>query len=132
LPRVLPLPAGSDDSVATVQGELAVEPLHFEHLTHGWRALAAVPFDRAESVAVRALVQRAAGSTDTVVAWLVPRRRRAPREKLRAAPGLVQPPDSLQERVREEHALVTGVRHQPHDTPRLWVEPFARPRSSAV
>jgi len=129
---VLALSAGSDDSVATVQGELAGEPLHFEHLTHGWRALAAVPFDRADSVAVRALVQRAAGPTDTVIAWLVPRRRRAPREKLRAAPGLVQPPDSLEERIREEQALVTGVRHQAHDTPRLWVEPFVRPRSSAV
>jgi len=129
---VLALSAGSDDSVATVQGELAGEPLHFEHLTHGWRALAAVPFDRADSVAVRALVERAAGPTDTVVAWLVPRRRRAPREKLRAAPGLVQPPDSLEERIREEQALVTGVRHQAHDTPRLWVEPFVRPRSSAV
>src|SRR5437764_698015 len=129
---VLALSAGSDDSVATVQGELAGEPLHFEHLTHGWRALAAVPFDRADSVAVRALVERAAGPTDTVVAWLVPRRRRAPREKLRAAPGLVQPPDSLEERIREEQALVTGVRHQAHDTPRLWGEPFVRPRSSAV
>src|SRR5437763_9915303 len=55
---VLALSASSDDSAATVQGELAGEPLHFEHLTHGWRALAAVPFDRADSVAVRALVER--------------------------------------------------------------------------
>src|SRR5207253_10868645 len=67
-----------------------------------------------------------------VVAWLVPRRRHAPRERLRVAPDLAQPPDSLDERIREEQELVTGVRHQAHDGPRLWVEPFVRPRSSAV
>src|SRR5207249_1794617 len=129
---VLQLSAGADDSVAAVHGELAGEPLHFERTPHGWRALAAVPFDRADSVAARATIDRAGGPTDTVVAWLVPRRRRAPREKLRAAPEFVEPPDSLEERIREEQELVTGVRHEAHDTPRLWVEPFIRPRSSAV
>jgi len=129
---VLQLSAGPDDSMVAVHGELAGEPLHFERTAHGWRALAAVPFDRSDSVAARATVERAGGLTDTVVTWLVPRRRRAPREKLRAAPEFVEPPDSLEERIREEQQLVTGVRHQAHDTPRLWVEPFIRPRSSAV
>lgn len=128
---VLALSAPTDDSV-TVQGELAGEPLHFERTPHGWRALAAVPFDRADSVAARATVERAGGATDSVVVWLVPRRRRAPREKLRAAPQFVQPPDSLDERIKEEQDLVVGVRHRAHDTPRLWHRPFMRPRSSAV
>src|SRR5205085_4911699 len=121
---VLELSGLPDDSVVAVHGELAGEPLHFERTAHGWRALAAVPFDRSDSVAARATAERAGGLTDTVVTWLVPRRRRAPREKLRAAPEFVEPPDSLEERIREEQQLVTGVRHQAHDTPRLWVEPF--------
>ena len=128
---VLALSAPTDDSV-TVHGELAGEPLHFERTPHGWRALAAVPFDRADSVAARATVERAGGATDSVVVWLVPRRRRAPREKLRAAPEFVQPPDSLDERIKEEQDLVVGVRHRAHDTPRLWHAPFMRPRASAV
>ena len=128
---VLALLAPTDDSV-TVHGELAGEPLHFERTPHGWRALAAVPFDRADSVAARATIERPGGATDSLVAWLVPRRRRAPREKLRAAPEFVQPPDSLDERIREEQDLVVGVRHRAHDTPRLWHEPFMRPRSSAM
>ena len=85
---VLELSTGSDDSVTAVQGELAGEPLHFERTTQGFRALAAVPLNEAgaDSVMARATVERAGGPTDTVVAWLVPRRRRAPRERLRAAP----------------------------------------------
>src|SRR5439155_23633999 len=94
--------------------------------------VAAVPVDRSDGVVARATGERAGGLPDTVVAWIVPRRRRAPREKLRAAPQFVQPPDSLEERISEEQQLVTGVRHQAHDTPRLWVEPFIRPRSSAI
>jgi murein DD-endopeptidase MepM/ murein hydrolase activator NlpD len=129
---VLELSTGADDSVAAVHGELAGEPLHFERAAHGFRALAAVPFDRADSVAARATVERAGGLTDSVVAWLVPRRRRAPRERLHAAPDLVQPPDSVAGRLRQEGELVEGVRHRAHDTPRLWHEPFVRPRPSAV
>src|SRR5207245_2147319 len=101
-------------------GELAGEPLHFERTPHGFRALAAVPFDGADSVAARATVERAGGATDTVVVWLVPRRRRAPRERLHAAPALVQPPDSLAGQLQEERELVEGVRRRAHDTPRLW------------
>src|SRR5207245_2581931 len=95
-------------------------PLHFERPPHGFRALAAVPFDGADSVAARATVERAGGATDTVVVWLVPRRRRAPRERLHAAPALVQPPDSLAGQLQEERELVEGVRRRAHDTPRLW------------
>src|SRR5256885_159060 len=127
---VLQLSAGPDDSVAAVQGELAGEPLHFERTPHGWRPLPAVPFERADSVAARTAGARARGPNDRVVAWVVLRRRHGPREKLRAAPEFVEPPDSLDERIKEEQQLVTGVRHQAHDAPRLWVEPFIRPRST--
>src|SRR2546423_2113590 len=72
---VLQLLVSPDDSVAAVQGELAGEPLHFERTPHGWRALAAVPFDRSDSVAARAAVERAGGLTDSVVAWRSEERR---------------------------------------------------------
>ena len=129
---VLELSVGSDDSVTMVRGELAGEPLHFERTPHGFRALGAVPVDRGDSVAARATIERVGGETDSVVAWLLPRRRRAPRERLQAAPDMVQPPDSLDGRIQQERELVEGVRHRSHDTPRLWHEPFVRPRPSAV
>src|SRR5919197_1037975 len=44
---VLKLSTGTGDSVTAVRGELAGEPLHFESTPQGFRALAAVPVDRA-------------------------------------------------------------------------------------
>src|SRR5213076_3082562 len=93
--------------------------------TRGLRALAAVPLGAGDSVAARATIEHPGGASDTVVAWLVPGRRRA-------APALVQPPDSLTGRIQQERELVDSVRRRAHDTPRLWHEPFVPPRSSAV
>ncbi|OLB09011.1 MAG: hypothetical protein AUH06_01020 [Gemmatimonadetes bacterium 13_2_20CM_69_27] len=129
---VLELSALATDSVTAVHGELAGEPLHFERTTRGLRALAAVPLGAGDSVAARATIEHPGGASDTVVAWLVPGRRRAPRERLHAAPELVQPPDSLTGRMQQERELVDGVHQRAHETPRLWHEPFVRPRSSAV
>jgi len=129
---VLELSALATDSVTAVHGELAGEPLHFERTTRGLRALAAVPLGAGDSVAARATIEHPGGASDTVVAWLVPGRRRAPRERLHAAPELVQPPDSLTGRMQRERELVDGVHQRAHETPRLWHEPFVRPRSSAV
>jgi len=129
---LLDLHPRAGDSVTAVRGELAGEPLHFEPVGDGFRALAAVPLGPADSVAARATIERVGGASDSVVAWLVPARRRAPRERLHAAPDLVQPPDSLTGRIQQERDLVEGVYRLAHEVPRLWHEPFVRPRSSAV
>src|SRR5207302_6839486 len=126
------LPVGRDDGMTEVRGGVGGGLRAFERSTEGGSALAAVRFGRSDGVEARATVERAGGLTDSVVAWLVPRRRRAPRERLRVAPDLARPPDSLEGRIKEEEQLVTGVRHQAHDAPRLWQEPFMRPRSSAL
>ena len=76
---LLELRSRAADSVTTVRGELAGELLHFERGADGFRALAAVPLGAVDSVAVRATIERVGGATDTVVAWLAPGRRRAPR-----------------------------------------------------
>src|SRR5881397_2547646 len=81
---------------------------------------------------VRVTIVRTDGASDTVVASLPVGRRRAPRERLHAAPDLVQPPESLAERIGAEREQVEEVRRRAHDTPRLWREPFMRPRPGAV
>ncbi len=120
------------DSVTRIEGELAGEPLHFEVVGDEFRALGAVPLEAQDSVAARVVIERAGGASDTVIAPLRVRSRRAPRERLHAAPEFVQPPESLSERIRTERELVEEIRRRAHDTPRLWREPFVRPRSSAV
>jgi len=123
---------GTGDSVDAVQGELAGEPLHFERLANGFRAVGGVPLEAGASVAARVVIERAGGASDTMIAALPVGRRRAARERLRTAPEFVQPPDSLAERIRAERELVEEVRGRAHATPRLWHEPFVRPRTAAV
>jgi murein DD-endopeptidase MepM/ murein hydrolase activator NlpD len=120
------------DSVSAVEGELAGEPLHFESVGTEWHALGAVPLDAADSVTTRLVITREGGAPDTVSASLPVRRRSTRRERLHAAPEFVEPPDSVAERIRLEQEIVDDVRRRSHDTPRLWREPFVRPRPSAV
>ena len=120
------------DSVTGMQGELAGEPLHFEPVGDEFRALGAVPLEARDSVAARIVIERAGGASDTVIAPLRVRHRRAPRERLHAAPEFVQPPESLAERIRTERELVGEIKRRAHETPRLWREPFVRPRAAAV
>src|SRR5205823_5715447 len=110
---VLQLSAGPDDSITAVRGELAGEPLHFERTTQGWRTIAAVPFGRSDSVAARATVERAGGPTDSVVAWLVPRRRRAWRERAGGKPWRRGPRRrSVSERYHRADRSRRGARHR--------------------
>ncbi|HEX4628055.1 MAG TPA: M23 family metallopeptidase [Gemmatimonadales bacterium] len=120
------------DSVIAVSGEFAGEPLHFEPVAVEWHAVGAVPLDASDSAVGRVILARLSGATDTVVTVLHVKRRLAPHERLRAAPELVEPPDSVGERIRIERERVDTLRRRSHDTPRLWREPFLRPRSSAV
>jgi murein DD-endopeptidase MepM/ murein hydrolase activator NlpD len=124
--------AGAADSVIAVRGELAGEPLHFERDADEFRALGAVPLAAGRRIAASVVIERAGGASDTVIASLPVRRRRAARERLRAAPEFVQPPDSVAERIEAERELVQELRRRAHDTPRQWRERFVRPRSSAV
>lgn len=126
----LRVPAG--DSLTDVRGALAGEPLHFEPIAGELHAVAAVPVGARDSVTAQVEIVHPGGASDTVLAALPVARRRVARVRLRAAPELVQPPDSLSERIRLEHELVQEFRRRAHDTPRLWRDPFARPRPSAV
>ena len=116
------------DAVVAVRGALAGEPLHFERVGGWFHAVGGVPLDARSSVRARIVIERAAGASDTVTAALPVGIRKAPREQLAADPDLVQPPESVAPRIRAERVLVRRIKRRAHDTPRLWREPFARPR----
>src|SRR3990172_5080703 len=120
------------DGVDAVQGERAGEPLHFERAAGGFRAVGGVPLDAEDSVPARVVIERAGGMSDTMIAALPVGPRRAPRERLHTAPEFVQPAESLAERVWDERELVEEVRSRAHAPPRLWSEPFLRPRAALV
>ena len=129
---VFGLHVSSEETVVAVQGTLAGEPLHFERVGAWFNAVAGVPLDARDSVMARIVVERVAGGRDTVTAALPVGVRTARREQLAADPDLVQPPESLAPRIRAERALVRRIKRRAHDTPRLWREPFARPRPGPV
>ena len=124
------VPAGS--TALTVRGVLAGEPLHFERVGDWYHAVGGVPLDAQDRVTARIVIERAAGASDTVRAVLPVGRRKAPREQLSTNPDLVQPPESVLPRIRAERVIVRRLKERAHEGPRLWREPFTRPRPGPV
>ncbi|MGH8570101.1 MAG: M23 family metallopeptidase, partial [Gammaproteobacteria bacterium] len=120
-----------ETTALAVRGALAGEPLHFERVGDWYHAVGGVPLDARHRVTVRIVIERAAAS-DTVLAVLPIGIRNAPRERLSTNPDLVQPPESVLPRIRAERVLVRRIKRRAHETPRLWREPFARPRPGPV
>lgn len=118
------------DSALTVSGVLAEEPLHFESDGRGgFVALGGVPLAAGDSIVMQVTIDRPNEAADTIVTPLPVARRRVSRERLRTPPEFTRPPDSaLLARLARERALVNDVLQRVHLTPRLWSQPFARPR----
>jgi murein DD-endopeptidase MepM/ murein hydrolase activator NlpD len=129
---VLGVRTRAGDSVLAVHGELAGEPLHFAMIAGWFRALGGVSLDAADSVRARLVIEHPDRPADTLTPSLPVAPRRARRERLRAAPEFVQPPDSLADRIRADHDLVRDLKRRAHEIPQLWRGRFRRPRPSAV
>jgi Peptidase family M23 len=137
---------GHADSVVSVVGEMAGEPLHF--LDAGkdkLQALGAIPVEVSDSVVAKVVVAHASGKEDTLRLWMAyphqapptpatPSRVRTPgARRLRVDPKFTARPDSATEaRVEHENELARGVGRQAQLTPALWQMPFERPRSAKV
>jgi murein DD-endopeptidase MepM/ murein hydrolase activator NlpD len=129
---VLGVRASGGDSTLAVHGELAGERLHFAVIAGWFRALGGVPFDAQDSVRARLVIERLDRPADTLTLALPVAPRRARRERLRAAPQFVEPPDSLADRIRTEQDLVGELKLRAHEIAPLWRGRFLRPRPSAV
>jgi murein DD-endopeptidase MepM/ murein hydrolase activator NlpD len=71
--------------------------------------------------------------TDTLRLSIIPARGAYPVERLTVAPTFGKEPDSaLAARIRQESDRANVVAVGSHDTPRLWTQPFRRPRPSRI
>lgn len=113
-----------------ITGVVAGEPLHF----HNGKSLAAVPLSTGDGIRVRILTLRWDGALRGDSAWVRVVPRRAPaNEQVRADDRFTAAPDSaLMARIEREHALMRAATQRAHTVPRLWREPFVRPRNSRV
>ena len=134
---------GSSDSIQSVTGWMAGEPLHFRMDSTGTeRAFGAVPLEASDSVVARVVLHLASGAADSLrLAIVVPHRviatataaRGGPARRLRVSKVFTTRPDSLtQARIERENAEARAVGRHAHQTAELWTQPFIRPRASRI
>lgn len=120
--------------VASISGTMAGEPLHFTPSGKAtWSTLAGVPVDASDSVVARVEVTLANGTTRTLRARALVPKMRVARSKLAVSSRFTEPMDSATtNRIARENATARAAGRRSHDTPRLWTEPFLRPRDASV
>lgn len=133
-----------DDSVVSVTGTMAGEPLHFRAAGAArLEALGAVPVAASDSVVATAELNLASGARDTLRLVLpyphqpppleVSRGRPRGASRLRVDKRFTRPMDAATERrVEHENELAQSIGRRAQDTPQLWTLPFLRPRQARV
>ena len=132
-------PAQHGDSIVSIEGSMAGEPLHFTPTAPGiWHAIGGIPVDAPVDVPAQAVVKYASGSTDIIQSTVTPfrpppARGTTRRRRLAVSSRFTQPLDSATEaRIASENERAREAGRQSHTTPRLWSAPFLRPRSSRI
>jgi murein DD-endopeptidase MepM/ murein hydrolase activator NlpD len=124
---------GAGDSVVSMHGTMAGEPLHFVSAAVGYRAIGAVPVDATAPVEARVILNRASGRADTLRSSVEPPPLPPPSEQLAVAPRFGQPLSAATEaRVAREGARALAVGRRAHESPARWSEPFLVPRASDI
>jgi murein DD-endopeptidase MepM/ murein hydrolase activator NlpD len=131
-----------DDSVVSIRGTLAGEPLHFVRAAPGrWHAIGGIPVDAIDSLVTRVVLERVSGGGDTLAlniriarAESEPARGRASgARRLTVDNRFTQPLDAATEaRIERENLMARTVGRQSHESGPLWTQPFLRPRASTI
>ena len=129
--------AAESTRLEALDGRVAGEPLHFVRAGDSLVAYAGVPADPPDTLVLTLLVLDSASRADSVSLPIVVHVEPAPPartgERLRVASRFSRAPDSaLAARMARESAMAMEVARRAHDTPRLWHEPFERPRGSRI
>jgi murein DD-endopeptidase MepM/ murein hydrolase activator NlpD len=128
-------PVSSADSIVSIRGALAGEPLHFIPAAAGaWHAIGAVPVDAEGSLVASVILNRASGKAETVRARLVLPKVPPPVEQPLAVDStFTRPLDAATiARIQRENLRARGVGARAHDSPPMWTASFRRPRASVI
>jgi murein DD-endopeptidase MepM/ murein hydrolase activator NlpD len=131
----LSAPASRGDSIVSIRGAMAGEPLHFMPATAGaWHAIGAVPVDAEGSLVASVILQRASGRTETVRARLtLPKLPPPVARTLSVDSSFTRPLDAATAaRVARENLRARAVGTRAHDSPPMWTASFLRPRTSII
>jgi murein DD-endopeptidase MepM/ murein hydrolase activator NlpD len=131
----LSAPASRTDSIVSIRGALAGEPLHFMNAAAGiWHAIGAVPVDATASLVASVILQRMSGKTETVRTRLtLPTLPPPIAQPLAVDSAFTRPLDSATAaRVERENARARDIGEHAHDSPPMWTASFLRPRTSVI
>lgn len=131
----LTAPSPRGDSIVSIHGTMAGEPLHFLPATVGsWHAIGGVPVDAENAVLANAEIRHASGKVETV---------RARMTLPKIPPPVVQPlsvdstfsrplDPATAARVARENERAQAIGRHAQESPPLWTASFIRPRSSII
>jgi murein DD-endopeptidase MepM/ murein hydrolase activator NlpD len=131
----LNVPASRVDSVVSVSGRLAGEPLHFMHLTAGtWHSIGGIPVDTEGTLVGIAEIKRASGSTETVrVRFTLPKVPPPVAQPLAVDSSFTKPLDAeTTARINRENERAREIGREAHNLAPMWRASFLKPRTSVV
>jgi murein DD-endopeptidase MepM/ murein hydrolase activator NlpD len=132
----LAAPRASEDSIVSIRGTMAGEPLRFlPRDSSAFGAIGPVPVDATDSVTAHVIVERRSGAADTLmVAIALPPKPPPARESgLTVDRRFTQPLSAeTQARIARENRLAAQIGRNAHDSPPMWTESFRRPRESRI
>jgi hypothetical protein len=128
-------PVSHADSIVSVHGTLAGEPLHFMYLTAGtWHAIGGVPVDSEGSLVGSATIERASGKTETArVRFVLPKVPPPVAQPLAVDSSFTKPLDAATTaRINRENERAREIGRRAHDRPPMWTASFLKPRTSVI
>jgi murein DD-endopeptidase MepM/ murein hydrolase activator NlpD len=123
------------DSIVSIRGALADEPLHFRRASgNAWHAIGGIPVDKEGVLFANAVVQRASGKTEiTRVRFDLPKIPPPAAQPLEVDSSFTRPLDAAtQARVDRENARAREIGRASHERAAMWTASFVRPRNSVI
>ncbi|PYO07064.1 MAG: hypothetical protein DMD30_11755 [Gemmatimonadetes bacterium] len=127
-------PVGAD-SVVSIRGAMAGEPLHFMRSTAGkWHAIGGVPVDSEGTLVATAIIQRTSGKTETArVRFMLPKLPPPVAQPLAVDSAFTKPLDAATiARINRENARAREIGRLAHDRLPMWTASFLKPRTSVI
>jgi len=128
-------PVSGVDSVVSVSGRLAGEPLHFMHLTAGtWHSIGGIPVDTEGTLVGVAEIKRASGKIETArVRFVLPKVPPPVAQPLAVDSSFTKPLDAeTTARINRENERAREIGREAHNHPPMWTASFLKPRTSVV
>jgi murein DD-endopeptidase MepM/ murein hydrolase activator NlpD len=131
----LSVPASRTDSIVSVRGEMADEPLHFMAAADGtWHAIGGVPVNAEGRLVASATVQRASGKKESAqVRFTLPKLPPPVAQPLNVDSTFTRPLDAATiARINRENERAREVGRLAHNRPPMWTASFLKPRTSVI